>query len=110
MKTILNIIVILLVAAIIAGGFYLVVNNTSIASGPGGEGSQPPAMTGADRQTMDQLPTHSEGSDGGSASFGRGLLEILVTLAKLTGITSVVLLVENGFSQIKKRAPKPAQG
>jgi hypothetical protein len=106
MKTILNILIILFVAAVIARGFTLIVNNTASTSGPGGEGGQPPAMTSADGQTM-QPPSHSEvspgGEDNGGASLGMGLLKILVTLAKLTGITLVVLFVEKAISLLSKK-------
>jgi hypothetical protein len=108
MKTILNIVIILFVAAVVAGGFSLIVNNTSSASGSGGEGGQPPAMTAIDGQTTSQRPEHPEGGDEG-ASIGQGLLQMLVTLAKLTGITVIVLLVEKAISLLsKKRATNPA--
>jgi len=98
MKTILRMIIILLVAALVAGGFYLAVNNTSSISGSSDQGGQPPAMTGADGQTM-QPPSRPEGGPGGDreggASLG-GLSQILVTLAKLSGITIIALLVEKG--------------
>jgi hypothetical protein len=106
MKTILNIVIILFVAAVVAGGFSLIVNNTSSASGPGGEGGQPPAMTATDGQTAGQRP---ERPGGEGASIGQGLLQVLVTLAKLTGITVIVLLVEKGINLLsKKRTVSPA--
>jgi hypothetical protein len=103
MKTILNIIMILLVAAVIAGGLSIIVNNTSIASGPDGIGGQPLAMTSANGQTTAQLPERLEGGEEGGASAGRGLLEVLVTLTKLIGITIVVLLLEKGVSLLSKK-------
>jgi hypothetical protein len=111
MKTILNIAIILLVAAVVAGGYALIVNNTSIASGPGGEGGQPPVMTSANGQTASgQMPARPEGGPDregeGGASIGQGLLQVLVTLVKLAGITAIVLLIEKGFTQLGKRAPR----
>jgi hypothetical protein len=108
MKTILRIIVILLVATLVAGGFYLGVNNTSTTASASG---QFPTMTSADGQTQ-QLPSRPEGGPGGEEggdSLG-GLLGIFVTLAKLTGITLVVLLVEKGLSLLSKGTPKPVTG
>lgn len=102
MKTILNIILILLVAAVVAGGFYLVVNNTSIASGPGGEGGQPPSMTGSEGARPERPEGMSEGGEHG-ASVGQGLIQVLVTLAKLAAITVVVLLAEKGISLVSKK-------
>jgi hypothetical protein len=108
MKTILNIVIILFVAAVVAGGFSLIVNNTSSASSSGGEGRQPPAMTTTDGQTTDQRPERPEGG-GEGASIGQGLLQVLVTLAKLTGITVIVLLIEKGINLLsKKRTVSPA--
>jgi len=105
MKTILRIIVILLVAAIVSGGFYLVANNTSIASGSDMELSQPPTMTGTDGQAF-QPP--EGGSDHDSASLSRGLAEVGGTLAKLAGITILILLIEKAFSLVSKRKLQPA--
>jgi hypothetical protein len=110
MKIILRIITILLVAAVVAGTLTLIVNNTASAtSGPGGEGGQPPSMN----STNGQMPARPEGGPNGDreggASIGQGLLQVLVTLAKVAGITVVVLLIEKGVSLLKKNAPKAAQ-
>jgi hypothetical protein len=103
MKTILNIFlmttVILLIATAVAGGYTLIVNNSSLASSPGGEGGQPPAMTGTGDQTTGQPPARHEGG----ASAGMGLIQVLITLAKLAGIGAIVLLVEKGIDLIGKR-------
>jgi hypothetical protein len=98
MKTILNIIIILLVAAVIARGFSLYVNNTS-TSISGGESGRP-AMN-ADGT----MPDRPEGGDAGS-SIGQGLLQVLIVLAKLAGITVIVLLIEKGVTLLGKRAPR----
>jgi len=105
MKTILRIIVILLVAAIVSGGFYFVANNTSLASGSDMENGQPPAMTtSTDGQTF-QRPVG--GDDHDSASLSGGLIGVAGTLAKLTGITLIILLIEKAFSLVNKRKLKP---
>lgn len=101
MKTILNIVIILLVAAIVAAGFSLIVNNTSLASGSDEEGHQRPTMS-ADGE----MPTRPEGDHEEGASIGVGLLQVLVTLAKLSGIAALVLLAEKGFSLLSKRTPR----
>jgi len=104
MKTILRIIVILLAAAIVSGGFYLVANNTSIASGSDMEHGQPPAMTSTDGQTF-QPP--EGGGDHDSASLTSGLAGVGGTLAKLAGITIIILLIEKAFSMVSKRKLHP---
>jgi hypothetical protein len=105
MKTILRIIIILLAAAVVAGTLTAVVNNTSLASSSG-EGGQPPAIASANGQS--QRPARPEGGDhAGGASLAGGLLQILASLAKLTGITALVLFVEKGVSLLGKRAPQP---
>jgi hypothetical protein len=99
LTTVMNIVIILLVAAIISGGFSLYVNNTS-TSGSGGESGRP-AMTNSDGT----MPARPEGGDAGS-SIGQGLLQVLTALAKLAGITVVVLLIEKGVTLLGKRAPR----
>ena len=108
MKTILRIIAILIVAAVVAGGFSLAVNNSSIASGTDMEGGQPPVMTSADGQSVQPMDHHEGGEEGG-VSITRGLSEVLVTLAKLAGITAVILLVQKTFSLLPRRKPSLAQ-
>jgi hypothetical protein len=107
MKTILRIVIILLVAALVAGGFSLGVNNTSIAS-DAGEGRQPPAMTSADGQSVQPM-ARPEGGDGDSASISRGLSGVLTTLAKLTGVSILVLVLQKAFGQIQRLKLKPAR-
>jgi len=106
MKTILRIIVILLVAGIVSGGFYLAANNTSLASGSDVEHGQPPAMTtSTDGQTF-QRP--EGGDDHDSASLSRGLAGVAGTLAKLTGIAIIILLIEKAFELVNKRKLQPS--
>ena len=107
MKTILRITIILLVAAIVSGGFYLIANNTSLSSGPDMEHGQPPAMISTDGQTF-QRP--EDGDDHDSTSLSRGLAGVGGTLAKLTGITVIVLLIEKAFSLVNKRKLATIQG
>jgi hypothetical protein len=104
MKTVLNIIVILLVAAVIAAGLSLVVNNTSIASGPDRAGGQPPAMS--DTGTTAQRPARPDDGGEGGVSLGSGLLQVLVTLAKLTGVTMLVLAIQKIVGLSLKRRPQ----
>ena len=116
MKTILRILVILMVGTIVSGALYLTFENTSLLlSDSGGfperttelgEGSEMPASdTG-------ELPTRPEGGDDhNAASLSRGLSEVGIALAKLTGITLLVLLIQKVFEGVKKwRAIKPALG
>jgi hypothetical protein len=108
MKIILRIFVILLIAAAVAGVSTLIVNNTSLASAPGGADRQYPAMTSTGGQFA-QPPARLEGGGEHGASVGRGLIEVCITLAKLGGITIVVLLVQKSLNLLRKYAPKFAQ-
>ena len=58
-------------------------------------------MTNADGTTT-QMMERSEGGNHHEASFTRGLSEVLVTLAKLSGITVVVLLIQSLVAKIQK--------
>lgn len=103
MKIILRIIVILLVAAIVAGGFYLAANNSSVASNSGFDGGQRPAMTDASGHTIQ--PTERSDHDEGGASLAGGLSGVLVTLAKVAGITVLVTLIKKAVEMLKRRNP-----
>src|SRR5690242_19585663 len=91
MKTILRIITILLVAAVVAGAFSLAVNNSSSAS-----------TTNANGQSFQPLDRPAGGDRGGGSITG-GLAGVLGTLAKLTGISLLVLLLQKGISQLGNR-------
>jgi hypothetical protein len=97
MKTILRIIIVLLVASVVAGALSLTVNNTSLASGFA-EGERP-TITSSDGQIIQPMERPDGGErEGGSIAGGLG--GVLVTLAKLTGITVLVLALQKGFDQI----------
>ncbi len=98
MKTILKIITILLMATLVAGGFHLIVNQTTSLSSSDPAGEQPPALA----NTSGTRPEGPEGPDEGGASFGLGLLQVLVTLAKLSGIASLVLLTEKALERVQQ--------
>jgi predicted ABC-type sugar transport system permease subunit len=91
MKTILRIITILLVAAVVAGAFSLAVNSSSSAS-----------TTSASGQSFQPLD-HPAGGDRDGGSITGGLGGVLGTLAKLTGISLLVLLLQKGFSLLGNR-------
>ncbi len=107
MKTILRIIIIVLIASVVAGVFSLAVNNSSIASGSN-ESGQPPALNSSNGQSSDQL-TRPEGGDRDGGSIAGGLAEVVSTLAKLTGITILVLVLQKGFGQLGNRRFTSAQ-
>ncbi len=109
MKTILRIIVILLVAGIVAGGLSLAVNNSSVASDTNFEGGQPPVMTSADGQTITQPMERPEGGDEHGASLAGGLGGVLATIAKIMGITIVILLIQKVISLLEARMFSLAQ-
>ena len=102
MKTILHLIVILLVAVIVAGGVYAIVENTTLVSSTESEHGALPIMTNADGSTT-QMMERPEGGGEHEASFTHGLSEVLVTLAKLTSITIVVLLIQSLVARVQKR-------
>jgi hypothetical protein len=108
MKTIIRILIILLIGALVSGGIYLTVQNTTLAPDASSAPSfdqMPTPPTG----DLSALPTRPEGGDHNTASLSRGLSEVGVSLAKLTGITLLVLLVQKVFEQVKKRRVlKPA--
>lgn len=97
MKIILRIILILLVASVVAGAFSLVVNNSSVAASGPGEGGQPPARPNANGQAIQPMG-HPDGGDHEGGSIADGLGGVLATLAKLTGITLLVVLIQKAFS------------
>lgn len=99
MKTILRIITILLVAGIVAGAFSLTVNNSSSASSTSLVG--PSAVTDASGQSVQPMERPEGGGDGGS--IAGGLAGVLGTLAKLTGISFLVLLLQKGLSLLGNR-------
>lgn len=106
MKTILRIFDILLAAVLVALAFSLSVNSFSSTSAS--EGGQPPAMTSNDSQSTTQPMTRPEGGDHDSESITRGLSEMLGTIAKLTGITILVLLAQKAFSLLGNRRVHPS--
>ena len=111
MKTILHILTILLIGALVAAGIYLIVHNTTLASDIDSAPSfnQLPATTTGD---LSQPPARPEDDfDHNSASLSRGLSEVLVSLAKLSGITVIVLLIQSLVGLLKKRRVfKPSLG
>jgi len=110
MKTILRILIILLIGALISGALYLIVKNTSFetsVSGASHLGQMPAQPTGE----LAGLQTPTRGADHNVVSLSRGLSEVGVSLAKLTGITLLVLLVQKAFEQVKKwRVVRPVVG
>jgi len=106
MKIILRIIVILLVAAVVAGGFSLAVNNSSSTSSS--EGDQPSAMTDASGQTLQPMD-RPDGGEKDGASLAGGLSGVLVTIAKIAGITALVTLIQKAFDTFKRRKLSLAQ-
>jgi hypothetical protein len=91
MKTILRIILILVVAAVVAGAFSLAVNN--------GSSTTTTSVSGQSFQPTDR----PVGGDREGGSITGGLAGVLGTLAKLTGISVLVLLLQKGFSRLRNR-------
>lgn len=103
MKIILRILFILLIGLLVSGGLYLTIERTGLAvdgtSGPGLE--SPSAMTFSDSSLPPVRP--DDGGHTDSASFTRGLSDVFVAVAKLTGIITLVLLVQQAITLLQKR-------
>ncbi len=104
MKTILQIIVILLVAAVVSSGVYALVESTSLVSSSEAERGVPSQMTGADTQSM---PTRPESGDEHSVSLSRGLGDVGGTLAKLSVVTALILLMQKAVDLLRRPKLKP---
>jgi hypothetical protein len=107
MKTIFRIMMILAVAAVVAGAFSLAVNNSSSASSTN-EGGSLPAMTDANGQAFQPMELPG-GGDREGGSIAGGLAGVLGTLAKLTGISILVLLIQKACSLLGNRGLIPLQ-
>ena len=94
MKTVLKIITILIAAAIVAEGFVLAVNRSLGTSS---------SITSNQFNASGQFTGRPEGFNRNEASTSRGLAGIFATFIELTGITAIVLLIENLFSISKNR-------
>jgi hypothetical protein len=113
LNIILRILIILLVGTFVAGALYLTVENISLLSDASGS---PEGASEFGERT--EMPTNSETGepperpegdhDHHAASLSRGLAEIGISLAKLTGITLVVLLIQSIFTWLKRRQPSPS--
>lgn len=95
MKNILYIIIILLIATAISAGTYTLVENSSSSATM--EGGTSPSMTSADGE----MPARSEGGEHG-ASFAGGMMGVLTILAKIAGVTAIVILFEKAFAYFQK--------
>jgi len=102
MKTFAQILMILLVAAVLAGALTMLVNNTSIVSTLS-PGAQPPAIQSADGQAIQPMTPPAGEDYHHSASLTRGFTEVLITLAKLTGIGALVLIVQKSFNLLTRK-------
>lgn len=100
MKTILKIITILIVAALVAGGFWLAFgSSTSTTSG------QSAAVTTNGQTNFQPMDRPDGGERGGSGDIGG----IFLTLAEISSITAIVLLIEKLFSVKNSHKLSPAQ-
>ena len=104
MKTILRIFVIFLVGVLVSGALYLTIENTSLFSSGGGFSEGAPEFGERPEMPAGDMSEPPEGDhDHHAASLSRGLSEIGVSLAKITGITLFVLFVQSLFVNLKKR-------
>lgn len=109
MKTILQILVILLIAGIVSGGVYALVENTSLMSSVEAERGAPSQMTSTDGTSTQPMQRPEGGEDHDAASLSRGIGEVGVLLAKITGITVVIMLVQKALGLLQKHKPVTIQ-
>jgi hypothetical protein len=102
MKTILRILTILLIGALVSGGMYLILGNTTEGSEMSGAPSFDQSSASADGESS-QPPVRPEGAGHDNASLTRGLSEVSASLAKLAGITMVVLIVQSVIARLPRR-------
>jgi len=82
---------------------YLILQNTTVGSEMSGAPSFDQTSVTADGE-LSQQPARPEGeSDQRAASLERGLSEVLVSLAKLSGITVVVLFAQGLIARLPRR-------
>ena len=94
MKTIFRIIIIFCAAALVAGTLNLAVGSSSTSN----------TQNAALGSESGQHPTRPEDGDHeGGASFSDGLMGILASLAKLTAITTIVLLIKKSISKLQAK-------
>jgi len=112
MKTIFRILIILLISLFVAGVLYLTIENTSLLSGADGfpegasEFGEPPEISAGE---IGELPARPDGEDHHTASLSGGISAVGASLAKLAGITIIVLLVQGLFAWLKKHlSTRPA--
>ncbi len=95
-KVTIRIIVILLVAAIVSAGLYALVQNGASSARFRPERQFNPS--GANNAQVRPEGFRGEGRDfGGSASIGRGLAGIIVTLLQISAITFIVVQFQKAF-------------
>jgi hypothetical protein len=102
MKTILRIMLILLLAALVAGGYNLAFGNSS-GSASNFSGQAPSLGTNSA-----QPPARPDGGERDGGASAAGLLGIFVTLAKLAGITGLVLVLQKGLGLLMNRKRRTA--
>lgn len=104
MNTALKILLIVLIGVLVAAAFYLMVENTSLFSSlegsmQEGKGQRPEGDTsGRGERNGGEGDNHNEG-----ASLSQGLAEVGGSLAKISGITLVVLAIQFIFARFPKR-------
>ena len=116
MKIMARTLIILLAATVVAGVFYLIVSNISLPAeagmegrqfpeGGGGElyGKQLPGITSGDGQVFQPEKGMGGRGDHQAASLSQGFAEIGMVLAKIAGITLIVLLIQKGIDLANRK-------
>ena len=97
MPTFLRILAILCVAALVCAGISLVVNHTTLMADAGGYDGAPPSLSSATGHLAGQFPSRAKGGDDHGASLAAGLPGVLTSLAKVSGITLLIVLAQKGL-------------
>lgn len=109
MKTILRTITILFFASLVSVILYFSINGTTTTSANFSQ--QHAVRDGASAPADGQFQGRPDGGDRDEGAGGAmGMMDVLITLAKLTGITALVLVLQKGFSLLQKRIPAFAGG
>ena len=112
MKIIPRIFILLFVIFFVAGTAYVIVEETSLISNEEIGREQPPAFTDSGEQPMQQPEQPMGRPEGDFREINpgtRGLSNMLIMVAKLAGITIVVLLVQKGINLLVNRRLKLSQ-
>jgi hypothetical protein len=101
-KTIFRILAIFLIGVLVSGGMYLILQNTTLGSEMSGVPNFDQASA-ADAKLSEPPKSRGGESDHHAASLEKGLSEVLVSLAKISAITVIVLFMQSLVARLSRR-------